>query len=186
MAPNISRTWQQRFFSLVELLFVIVVIMIMVSMIGFQLFKARKKAYRTECKNHLKQIGLAIALYYEDYKVFPSLNGGEGNTNFEPLNITGILANGPTYGCPESKNMKTTAADSNYIYEGSGTSRNWGGANGSSIAIAWDQRDNHEENKYFNILFLDIRIEEAKPTDRVRGVVPGVIFGAAADSTAWE
>ncbi len=92
-----SRLHPRRGFTLIELLVVIAIIAVLIALLLPAVQQAREAARRTQCKNNLKQIGLALHNYHDVHLTFPFGQGGTGNKYSAVSQMLPFLEQGSLY-----------------------------------------------------------------------------------------
>ncbi len=110
---------KRRAFTLIELLVVIAIIAILAAILFPVFAKAREKARMSSCQSNLKQIGVAITQYTQDYdERYPSsrLNG---NTTHWGYGVQPYLKSIQVFACPSNPGNNTEMGYAGYTPAGS-------------------------------------------------------------------
>ena len=104
-------------FTLIELLVVIAIIAVLAAILFPVFSRARAKARQTSCLSNVKQIGLALMMYAQDYdEVYPVVDHTTGYDWWMPLQS--YVKNAQVFRCPAYRADPTTEPATDYLLNG--------------------------------------------------------------------
>jgi len=134
---------RRRAFTLIELLVVIAIIAILAAILFPVFAKAREKARCSSCQSNLKQMGVAVLQYVQDYdETFPTSVLGQlgiqypGSAGYRGVFTHGIqpyIKSAQIYRCPSHSGTELSYGYNEYIYD---VGRNWSSLASVSNAVA--------------------------------------------------
>jgi len=101
----------RKAFTLIELLVVIAIIAILAAILFPVFAKAREKARQTACTSNLKQMGLAILQYVQDYdETFPVGSGYNGPCRGWAGQVYPYIKSYNVFACPDDTTVPTSGS----------------------------------------------------------------------------
>jgi prepilin-type N-terminal cleavage/methylation domain-containing protein/prepilin-type processing-associated H-X9-DG protein len=109
-------------FTLIELLVVIAIIAILAAILFPVFARARENARRSSCQSNLKQIGIGVMMYTQDYdERLPSSNANNGlpngdNSHVFSYYVDPYLKSTQIFRCPSDTTTTVSSYGYNYVY----------------------------------------------------------------------
>lgn len=177
---------QRRGFTLIELLVVIAIIAILASILFPVFARAREKARQSSCSSNVKQIGLAILSYAQDYDEqlpYYALTIS-GATWYWPMEIYPYVKNTQLFTCPSRKAAgqvwpgpgTPTSSSCGYGFNGSGcgySGISLGAINDPSSTIPLAESYNvHKYTYLYNTTYVGATFTQASSTNAAGADAP--------------
>ena len=123
-------------FTLIELLVVIAIIAILAAILFPVFARARENARRSSCTSNLKQVGLAILQYTQDYdEKYPLHNGGNATTGFYVI-MQPYIKSAQIVQCPSEPTPPSDLYGANYSDYAYNLGLGWENGNSRGLSIA--------------------------------------------------
>ena len=117
-SPRHRRTGRNAF-TLIELLVVIAIIAILAAILFPVFAQAREKARQTSCLNNVKQLGLAVVQYTQDYdETMPQVSTGPEGSCAEYVRLMPYIKSAGIMYCPDETSTGGGYPSGNYAVPG--------------------------------------------------------------------
>jgi prepilin-type N-terminal cleavage/methylation domain-containing protein len=118
VTKNAAFPRQRKGFTLIELLVVIAIIAILAAILFPVFARARENARRASCMSNMKQIGLGIMMYAQDYDgtYLIHVDASVGNAKLWPQILQPYVKSTQVFDCPSGQHQFTGGYDSSIDY----------------------------------------------------------------------